>query len=55
VLFEAYRHVIYGTETAPPGAPNWSHLGVLLVASIVFLAIAGMAFKRLEPNFAKVL
>ncbi len=55
VLFEAYRSVIYGSETGPPGPPNWSHLAVLLVASVAFLAIAGMAFKRLEPNFAKVL
>jgi ABC-type polysaccharide/polyol phosphate export permease len=55
VLFEAYRSVIYGSETGPPGPPNWSHLAVLLVASVAFLAIAGMTFKRLEPDFAKVL
>ena len=55
VLFEAYRGVIYGSETGPPGAPNWYHLGVLLVASVVFLGFASMVFKRLEPNFAKVL
>jgi ABC-type polysaccharide/polyol phosphate export permease len=55
VLFEAYRGVIYGSEAGPPGAPNWYHLGVLLVASVVFLAFASMIFKRLEPNFAKVL
>ena len=55
VLFEAYRNVIYGTETGPPILPSWSHLAILLVASVVFLAVASMVFKRLEPNFAKVL
>ena len=55
VLFESYRQVIYGTETGPPGAPSWPHLALLLAGSLVFLALASMAFKRLEPNFAKVL
>jgi hypothetical protein len=35
--------------------PNWLSLFLLLVASTLFLALAGMIFKRLEPNFAKVL
>jgi ABC-type polysaccharide/polyol phosphate export permease len=55
VLFEAYRNVIYGTEQHGPMGPNWLSLFLLLVASTLFLALAGMIFKRLEPNFAKVL
>jgi lipopolysaccharide transport system permease protein len=58
ILFEAYRRVIYGSADnggSPPGFPNWSSLGILLLASLVFLALATMVFKRLEPNFAKVL
>lgn len=55
VLFEAYRSVIYGTPDGPPIQPDWFSLAVLLVGSIVFLAIASVAFKRLEPTFAKVL
>jgi len=56
ILFEAYRKVIYGTATppGPPGPPNLASLAVLLVASIVFLAVTTVIFKRLEPNFAKV-
>ncbi len=55
VLFEAYRSVIYGTAEGAPMPPDWSSLVILLVASTVFLAIASVAFKRLEPTFAKVL
>jgi len=55
VLFEAYRRVIYGTPDGPPMAPDWNSLGVLLVLSTIFLAVAAMFFKRLEPTFAKVL
>ena len=55
VLFEAYRSVIYGTAEGSPMPPDWSSLAILLVASTVFLAIASVAFKRLEPTFAKVL
>ncbi|MDQ3691668.1 MAG: ABC transporter permease [Chloroflexota bacterium] len=55
VLFEAYRSVIYGTAEGAPMAPDWSSLVILLVGSMVFLAIAAVAFKRLEPTFAKVL
>ncbi len=55
VLFEAYRSVIYGTPDGPPIQPDWFSLAVLLVGSTVFLAIASVAFKRLEPTFAKVL
>jgi lipopolysaccharide transport system permease protein len=56
ILFEAYRSVIWGTgPDAPPGAPDWAALGLLLIASTIFLAFATVVFKRLEPNFAKVL
>ncbi len=59
-LFSAYRQVIYGTETPsggslPPTAPDWASLGVLLVVSLVFLFVATIFFKRIEPSFAKVL
>jgi homopolymeric O-antigen transport system permease protein len=49
-LFESYRDVIYN-ETMP----NWLWLGALLLASIVFLLLATVFFKRVEPSFAKVL
>jgi ABC-type polysaccharide/polyol phosphate export permease len=49
-LFESYRDVIYNGTM-----PNWFSLGVLLVASTVFLTFATLFFKRVEPSFAKVL
>ena len=56
ILFEAYRAVIYGTPEAPPNAPpNMPSLAVLLVASLALLAFTTYVFKRLEPNFAKVI
>lgn len=55
VLFEAYRTVIYGTLDGPPGMPDWTSLGVLLVVSTGLLAVATIAFKRAEPSFAKVM
>jgi ABC-type polysaccharide/polyol phosphate export permease len=55
ILFEAYRSVIYGTATTQPAPPNWGALAFLTVASVVFLALTTVVFKRLEPNFAKVL
>jgi len=56
ILFSAYRAVIYGTPTAPPsGPPDMTALAVLLVASTMFLALTTMVFKRLEPNFAKII
>lgn len=55
ILFEAYRSVIYGTPEGSPIPPDWASLAVLLLASTGFLAIASIAFKRLEPSFAKVL
>ncbi len=56
ILFEAYRSVIWGTAPdGPPGLPDFGALGLLTVASLAFLALAIVVFKRLEPNFAKVL
>jgi ABC-type polysaccharide/polyol phosphate export permease len=56
ILFEAYRAVIYGTVEGPPNAPpNMPSLAVLLVASLALLAFTTYVFKRLEPNFAKVI
>ena len=55
ILFEAYRMVIYGTPEGLPGLPNFASLAVLLVASIGFLGLTTIVFKRLEPNFAKVI
>lgn len=55
ILLEAYRAVLYGTPDAPPTMPDFSALAALFVASTIFLAMATIVFKRLEPNFAKVL
>ena len=56
VLFEAYRAVIYGTSDGGlPHAPDLISLAWLLAGSIVFLALCVIFFKRLEPDFAKVL
>jgi ABC-type polysaccharide/polyol phosphate export permease len=56
VLFEAYRAVIYGTpDGGLPVPPNLVSLFELLVASIVLIGLAAIFFKRVEPDFAKVL
>ncbi|NJD28078.1 MAG: hypothetical protein FIA92_07255 [Chloroflexi bacterium] len=57
VLFESYRSVIYGSPLGETGPipPDPLPLVVLLLGSIVFVALAIVFFKRLEPNFAKVL
>ena len=57
ILFEAYRAVIYGSGNGigPPHVPELGGLIGLFVFSIVFLAVAAMFFKRVEPTFAKVL
>ena len=57
ILFEAYRKVIYGSATPklPPGFPDFVALFALLIASFILLALTTIAFKRLEPNFAKVI
>ena len=49
-LIGAYRNVIYeGT------APHWSGLVTVGIVSLVLLTLAVLLFKRVEPNFAKVL
>jgi ABC-type polysaccharide/polyol phosphate export permease len=60
VLFEAYRAVIYGTAEGPrsfipPHPPDFLALAFMLVASLVLLALSVIFFKRVEPEFAKVL
>jgi ABC-type polysaccharide/polyol phosphate export permease len=57
VLFEAYRAVIYGTAdgTGPPHPPDLVPLLYLLAGSLVLLGLATLFFKRVEPEFAKVL
>lgn len=55
VLFESYRAVIYGTAEGGPIPPDLLALGLLLMVSLVFVAVATLFFKRVEPNFAKVL
>jgi ABC-type polysaccharide/polyol phosphate export permease len=55
ILFESYRAITYGTPDGQPFVPDPVPLLGLLVASLIFLAVATLFFKRLEPNFAKVL
>jgi ABC-type polysaccharide/polyol phosphate export permease len=57
ILFESYRAVIYGAPdgVGPPHLPDFGALAALLLFSLVFLALAAMFFKRVEPTFAKVL
>jgi lipopolysaccharide transport system permease protein len=56
VLFEAYRAILYGGPNGePPLLPNFVSLGFLLLGSLLFLAICVIFFKRVEPDFAKVL
>ena len=56
VLFEAYRAVIYGSsDGGPPHSPDLVSLAALLAGSVLFLVLCVMFFKRVEPDFAKVL
>lgn len=56
VLFEAYRSVVYGgADGGPPQSPDLVSLGLLLAGSFVLLALCIVFFKRVEPDFAKVL
>jgi lipopolysaccharide transport system permease protein len=57
ILFENYRAVIYGNPKGdgPPHPPDLVALAGLLVASLVLIALAAVFFKRVEPDFAKVL
>ena len=54
-FFESYRAVIYGHASGGPTQPLWGHLAAWGLGSVVFLALATLLFKRLEPAFAKVL
>jgi len=55
-LFESYRRVIYGTpDGGLPIAPDLVALGLVLAGSVAFLGVTALLFKRLEPEFAKVL
>ena len=49
-LLGAYRDLIYYGQ-----APEWGPLAIVLLGSVVLLGFAILAFKRLEPSFAKVL
>jgi ABC-type polysaccharide/polyol phosphate export permease len=54
-LFESYRRVIYGTDNGgPPVPPDLVALAQVTVGSLLLLAVATIVFKRLEPDFAKV-
>ena len=57
VLFESYRAVIYGHANGVDGPhpPDVVALLILLAGSLLFLAVAVVLFKRVEPEFAKVL
>jgi ABC-type polysaccharide/polyol phosphate export permease len=55
ILFVAYRTVLWGVRGGPATFPDLGALALLAVVSTVFLAVATVVFKRLEPNFAKVL
>jgi ABC-type polysaccharide/polyol phosphate export permease len=56
VLFEAYRAVIYGSpDGGLPHAPDIVALAFLLLGSTAFLGLCIVFFKRVEPDFAKVL
>ena len=56
VLFEAYRAVIYGSpDGGLPHPPDLVALGFLLAGSVAFLGLCIVFFKRVEPDFAKVL
>jgi ABC-type polysaccharide/polyol phosphate export permease len=56
VLFEAYRAVVYGSgDGGLPHPPDLVALGFLLAGSLAFLGLCIVFFKRVEPDFAKVL
>ena len=63
LLLEDYRQVIYGhlegvngkLEWTAPTAPNVEVLAAIFVTGMVILIVGTIVFKRLEPNFAKIL
>jgi lipopolysaccharide transport system permease protein/teichoic acid transport system permease protein len=55
-ILEAYRSILYGTETSGHGVePEWLPLFAVFVGSVVLLGVAIVAFKRAEPSFARIL
>lgn len=55
ILFESYRAVIYGSADTGPFPPDWAALSSLLAVSVVLVVLGVAFFKRLEPQFAKIL
>jgi ABC-type polysaccharide/polyol phosphate export permease len=58
ILFESYRAVVYGAADGTIGTthpPDVVALGLLFLGSVVLLALCITFFKRVEPEFAKVL
>jgi ABC-type polysaccharide/polyol phosphate export permease len=55
ILFESYRAVIYGTAEGGPIPPDAIALLSLFLGSLALIGLASVFFKRVEPNFAKVL
>jgi len=63
LLLETYRKVIYGgltrvdgvLEWTPAVPPDFQILAVIFASGVVFTIIGTIIFKRLEPNFTKVL
>jgi len=54
-ILESYRNVIYGATDGSGGLPpDFIGLGWVLLVSIMFVTIAIVLFKRMEPAFAKV-
>ena len=47
--------VIYGDADGSPGLPDFGRWPRCSSASLIFLAVTTIVFKRLEPNFAKVI
>ena len=52
---EHLRIACHGTPEGDPGMPDWGSLAALSVASLVLVGLTAITFKRLEPQFAKVL
>ncbi len=54
-IFDSYRRVIYGTSDGGlPVPPDLFALAQVTLGSVVLLGLAVIFFKRLEPDFAKV-
>jgi len=53
-ILESYRNVIYGATEGGGLPPDFIGLGWVLGVSLVFVTIAIILFKRMEPAFAKV-